>query len=435
LQRLLPAGPAGACDPGRAAAPPARPPFWQTLRCLAWEKWPFFALTAVFCGLTYAIQQNSDAVVSLDHLGWNYRLANALSSYGRYLGKLVWPADLAVVYPYHRIDDWLQTGMIALVLALVSGFCLRQCRRRPWLTVGWFWYLITALPIIGLVQVGEASMADRYTYLPLIGPVLALVWLIPPTWWRTRFQRVLLGLGTAVGLSALALATRLQIQYWRDTVSLFTHAIAVTGDNPGAESGLGFGLEHEGRLDEALEHHRRARQLNPADRGNHLKVGQLLMQQQQWAEAADSLLTALALKPNDAATHEDLAAVLPHLGRYEETRQHWEAARQLAPADPGVLNNLAWLLATCPDPNLWDGPRAVSLAQRACELTRFQTTMFLGTLAAAQARAGRFDDATATARRACDLATAQGQAELLRRNQELLARYQQHQAWREPAGR
>jgi len=424
LQRL---GRAGAIGSGPAAPPPTRKQTWKILKQLVWEKWPFLAVSAVFSVLTYVIQKQDAAVVSLAKLGWNYRLANALTSYLRYLAKLVWPTDLAVVYPYQRIDDWLQTGVIALVLVAISALCLWQFRRRPWLAVGWFWYLGTAVPIIGLVQVGEACMADRYTYLPLIGPVIALGWLIPDAWACSSFSRALYGVAAAAGLWALVVLTHIQIQYWHDTVSLFSHAIAVTDANPGAESGLGYGLEHEGRLAEALEHHRTALRLNPEDREYHLKVGEILRQQGQWGEAADTISFLLTTDPNDLAAHEDLGSILPHLGRYEEARQHLEAAVKIAPDDPGLLNNLAWLLATCPEATVRNGGRAVQLAERACTLTHFQKTVMMGTLAAAYAEAGRFEDATATAQKACANASALGETELLQRNQELLATYQKHQ--------
>jgi tetratricopeptide (TPR) repeat protein len=429
LQRLFPAGLTTAASP--APPPLNRKPLLGALTRLVWEKWPFFLIAAGFSVLTYVVQKSHAAVVPLDALGWNYRLANALTSYLRYLGKFFWPTDLAVVYPYQRIDDWLQTGVIALVLAAVSGLCLMQVRRRPWLAVGWFWYLGTSLPIIGLVQIGETCMADRYTYLTLIGPVIALVWLIPEAWVRPLPSRILFGLGAAGVLSVLVFLTRSQIQYWRDTVSLFTHAIAVTGDNAGAEAGLGIGLEHEGRLSEALEHDRKALFLDPGDREYRRKVGQVLMQQKQWAEAAEAISSVLTLDANDLAAHEDLAAILPHLKRYAETRQHWEAAAQIAPDNTGVLNNLAWVLATCPEAAVRDGRRAVSLAERASELTGNKTTVILGTLAAAYAEAGRFDDAIATAQKACASASAHAEAGLLQRNQELLAVYQKHQPWHE----
>jgi len=427
----------GGANPASLAPPPSVP-----IKRLLWEKVPFLGLAAAFAALTYFVQKNSSAVVSLNHLGWDYRIANAITSYLRYLGKLFCPVDLAVIYPYVRIDDWVQTGLIALGLAGVTVLCLLQFRRRPWLPVGWLWYLGMSLPIIGLIQVGEASMADRYTYLTLIGPVLALVWLVPEAWPPAQrpdtastsgwLPKILIA-GSATLLVTLIVFTSRQILCWRDTVSLFGHALAVTGPNPGAEGGLAIGLEHAGQPDEALAHYRRAESLNPADPDNFAKSGRLLMQQKRWAEAEADTSQVLALQPDDFFAHENLGVILPQLGRAPEGVQHWETAVNLRPDALDVLNNLAWLLATSPDPALRNGPQAVILAEHACQLTGWQKTIFMGTLAAAYAEAGRFDDAIATAQKACANATAHNETDLLQRNQELLALYQQHQPWHDPA--
>jgi Flp pilus assembly protein TadD len=242
----------------------------------------------------------------------------------------------------------------------------------------------------------------------------------------------LLSLGTAAGLGVLMTLTRNQIQYWHDTDRLFAHTLTVTGDNAGAEAGLGYGLEHEGRLSEAVGHFSKAMWLNPDDREYRLKTGELLGQLGEWSQAADTLSVLLAKNPNDVGAHEDLGSALSHLRRYAEARRHWETALRFAPDDTRVLNNLAWLLATCPEARVRDGREAVALAEHACTLTQFKLTMFVGTLAAAQAEAGRFTDAITTARQACALAAAQGETELLQRNRELLALYMKHQPWHEP---
>ncbi len=422
---------------GSPPAPAGPLPLARLLR----EKLPFFALAAAFSGLAFIVQKQAGAVVSLSQLAWHYRLANAITNYWRYLGKLVWPVNLAVDYPYVRIDDWGQTGLLAVALAGVTWFCLRQAPRRPWLAVGWFWYLLTSVPIIGLVQIGEAAMADRYTYLTLIGPVVALVWSIPATRMLRQTDtarpalagpgRLLVAL-IAVLLVTLLGLTSVQIQYWRDTVSLFAHAIAVTPPNPGAEGGLAVGLEHAGQPDEALAHYRRAESLNPQDPDNFLKSGRLLLQQKRWAEAADDTFQALALRPGLFSAHENLGLILPQLGQAKAGLDHWQTALTLQPDSPDLLNNLAWSLATNPDPALRDGPRAVELAEKACRLDGYHKTIDLGTLAAAYAEAGRFDQAIATAQQACTNAARLGESALLARNQELLARYQQHQPWHDP---
>jgi cytochrome c-type biogenesis protein CcmH/NrfG len=397
------------------------------------EKWPFFALSALFCAITFLVQQHSPAMASLAQLGPEVRLENVTLSYLRYLGKTVWPVGLAAHYPLPFNDraylafwpDW-QIVAGALLLACVSALCLCQLTRRPWLAVGWFWYLVTMLPVIGLVQVGGQGMADHYTYIPLIGPVISLVWLIPEKWFGAGFARGLLATGAIMALTTSVLLTRHQIQYWKNTVSLFQHTVEVTGENAMAEYILGLGLEHEGRISQAMIHYRIATSSSPTVKDAYYCLGRLLRQQEQWTEAEHTYSALLTMLPDDLTGHLGLADTLLHLGRKTEAIEHLDKALQQDPQDPEALNNLAWLLAANQEAPLRDGMHAVALAERACELTHYQVTVMVGTLAAAYAEAGRYDDAVATAQKACALATTSGNQELLQRNQELLALYRNH---------
>jgi tetratricopeptide (TPR) repeat protein len=412
----------------------------STLNHLLFEKWPFFALSALFCVITFLVQHRSPAMPSLDRLGLGFRLDNVIASYLRYLGKTVWPVDLAAHYPlpvngrsYLALwPDW-QILAAALLLVCVSVLCVCQRARRPYLAVGWFWYLGTMLPVIGLVQVGGQGMADHYTYIPMIGPVISLVWLAAETWDAGRIARVLLTTAAVVVLAANMVLTRHQLQHWKNTVSLFQHTVAVTGENTMAEYILGLGLEDEGRISEAMVHYRIAMNSNPTIKEAFYRLGGRLVQMGKWAEAEQVYSRLLKYLPNDLAGHLGLAVALPHLGRKTEAIGHLKAVLQQDPDDPGVLNNLAWTLATDSDAGLRDGREAVRLAEQACELTHYQKTICIGTLAAAYAEAGRFDDAMATAEKACALAAATGEQDLLQKNQELLARYRNHQPYHEVA--
>ena len=403
----------------------------RNFKMLVLEKIPFFALSAVFCAVTYEIQKNFAAMVSFDRLGWGDRIGNAVLSYAGYLGKFFWPEKLAVIYPYSTNLDATEIWPAALLLPAVSILCVLQISRRPFLATGWFWFLGTSLPIIGLVQVGEASMADRYTYIPLIGPAIGLVWLFSEKWKREHFQKAFLGILAAAILVALAISTRRQIQFWQNSAGLFARAIAVTGNNSGAESGLGIALEHESRTNEAMIHYRIAIAENPADRQPSYNLGNLLVEQGKWTEAEQLYSEILDGDPNDFTAHMVLAAILPHLNRPEEAVSHLEAALQTDPDSADAMNNLAWALATNEKREIRNGARAVHLAQRACELTHYQKTICIGTLAAACAEAGKFDDAVATAQKACDLAAKDGETDLLQRNQELLQLYRKHKPFHE----
>jgi tetratricopeptide (TPR) repeat protein len=405
------------------------------LLTLLLEKWPFFLLSAGFSGLTYALQKTHAAVVQLSRLSLEGRLGNAVTSYQQYLAKLFWPTKLAVIYPYPKSQDDLEIWLTALLLLAISAWCVCQLFRRPYLAVGWFWFLGTAVPIIGLVQVGEQAMADRYTYIPLIGPVISLVWLAAD-WCQTNTSRkFILAPATVILLAVCAILGRRQVQFWKNTVPLFEHTIAVTTDNPSAQFCLGVGLEQEGRLNKAMMHYRIQAALMPQDYRVHYSLARVLAKQGQWQEAIREYDNAAAMggNPDDYVAHLNLADALTHLGREPEAVFHLNEALRINPDSTEAMNNLAWLLATSPDPNIRDGQRAIELAGRAGALTNFKQTIFVGTLAAAYAEAGRFDDAMATAEKACALAEKSGEPDLLKRNQDLLELYRRHQPYREDA--
>jgi len=403
----------------------------SNLRPLLVEKIPFFALMLVFCVATYWIQHDYAAMTPWAKLGLAPRVANAIAGYLAYPALLFWPLNLAVIYPFPKSYDVAETVLQAALLVAISLGCLAQLARRPWLAVGWFWYLGTALPVIGLVQVGEQAMADRYTYLPLIGPVVALVWTAAEIFSRGRGGKIFLTATAILILSALAALTERQLQFWRNTIALFEHNLAVTPDNSSAQFTLGLGFEHAGDTNRALTCYRAAKMSAPGDFQNRRSLASLLAKQGQFAAAEAEYVSLLADEPTEYQDHLGLAGLLAAQGRTDESLFQLNETVRLNPDCVEALNNLAWALATSPRAEIRDGPRAVTLAQHACELTQFQKTIYIGTLAAAFAEAGKFDDAIATAQRACDLAAKNGETNLLQRNQELLARYRAHQTAKE----
>ncbi|MGC3958715.1 MAG: hypothetical protein QM813_12480 [Verrucomicrobiota bacterium] len=199
------------------------------VRGLLVEKLPFLILSAVFCFITLQVQNNAGAMTFIKNVSAGDRLANAVMSYAKYLGKTFWPSDLAVVYPhpsapYAAAAMWAgwQIGLAALVLLGISIYCAQQFVRRPYLTVGWFWYLGTLVPVIGLVQVGEQAMADRYTYIPLVGPAIMLVWGLFDWAGRLQFPKQLQGGLCFLLVGILSVTTWTQLQFWRNTVTLFS---------------------------------------------------------------------------------------------------------------------------------------------------------------------------------------------------------------------
>jgi protein O-mannosyl-transferase len=509
------------------------------------EKLPLLILSGAVCAATLFAQ--TEAISSLP---MSARIGNAVVSYVVYLGQMLDPIGLAAFYPYPErgLAPWKIAAALVVVLAITASAAVNW-RRQPWLLFGWLWYLGMLVPVIGILQVGLQAHADRYTYLPQIGLYVALTWLVAERCAGWRYHRRVLGGCSAVILAALIFFARTQTSYWRDSESLWTHALACTSDNavarinlgnaflskgrvneaitqlqkalqikPGdadAEVSLGYALIQEGnvdeaiilfqralqskpnyaqarndlgdilaqkgRADEAISQFQQALQINPDYAAAHYNLANALVQkgnlaeaivQYQWAlqirpdyveagynlgntllqkgdltgaiaryqsvvqvkpgyakahfslgygllekgsvdESISEFQKALQIKPDYAEAHYSLATALIQKGKVDEAIVHYQQALRIRPDYPEAENDLAWELATTSRASARDGSRAVALAQRANELTRGADLDIVGTLAAAYAEAGRFDDAVKSARQAIDMARAAGQEDQL----------------------
>ena len=275
-------------------------------------------------------------------------------------------------------------------------------------------------------------MADRYTYIPLIGPAISFVWGIADLSKRWSFRRPLLWVVTGLLLAVGTMAARHQVKYWENTVRLFQRTLEVTSANPSAHFAVGVGLEKDGEIEAAIGQYREAIAINPAYQKAHYNLGQLFRKRERWLEAATHYRASLQANPADVPSHLNLAAVLQSLSQIPAAVAQYEEALRLDPDSIEGLNNLAWILATSSEDEIRDGRRAVSLGEKACALSTYTLPTAVGTLAAAYAEAGRFADAVKTGERARDLAAAAGQAELARRNKELLELYRTQQPYHEP---
>ena len=512
---------------------PASGPRGLALRRLIREKIPFFGLALVSCVTTYVGLKVDNKAPLLEKIPWSLRLANVPVSYARYLGKLFWPADLTVVYPWPDHWPFWQVAGAVLLLLLVSLIIWTRARQAPYLVFGWLLFLGTLVPVIGFVTTGLLCLGDRYTYIPSIGLLVAGVWGIADVsarWrWRNAFRAGTVGL-TLLVCGAL---TWKQLGYWRDSLTLWTHCLAVTRDNPVAQLGFGIALQNAGRTSEALEHYREAIRLEPDYVDANLNLGMVLAETGRMPEATNYFARVLRLKPDCAPARADMgqallalgdfygsapylaealrldpdnvrllvgmARVLSAQGRSDEVFRYCSKALLLAPGDadahhvlglellkcgrvdeavsslseaarlkpawaeahchlalalsikhatgeaieqyrdalslnpdlPEALNDLAWILATQPDVKFRDGAEAVRLAEHACELTSYHQVVLVGTLAAAYAESDQFEKAAATAGKACALASALGQTNLLERNQAFLRQYENRQPCRE----
>ena len=300
------------------------------------EKLPFFALAAASCVVTFVVQRGAGAVHSLETLPLEFRISNALISYARYVGKMVWPTKLAVFYPAPNQWPAEYVALAALLLLVVTVLAIRYARRAPWFTVGWLWYLGTLVPVIGIVQVGLQAMADRYMYIPSIGLLVLLVWgfsslmskvqgLKPRRLWALDFR-----LWTLLALAVCGVLTWRQAGYWRNSASLFQRALAVTQGNYVAHNNLGVLLLDAGNVQAAAEHLEEAVRLKPNYPDGLGNLGLCRDEQGRREEARELLERALRARPS-AANHYNLANLLLQQGKFEEAQAQYEAALRLNP--------------------------------------------------------------------------------------------------------
>jgi len=551
---------------GPSRCRPEAPRLLPSLKGLLLEKIPFFTLSAVAIIVAGVALKDARALGPAPSLG--ERLDGVFVAYLRYLAKTFWPVDL--VTPYPPAPAWpvgLVAGAAAIILGL-SLWALFLVRRRPYVFIGWFWFLGTLSPVIGLVQLGGHSIADRYTYFPLIGLALALIWGVSDLAARWRIPPLARSVAASLVLAVFAVTTHKQVDYWQDSQSLFEHAVAASQNNvvalnnlgtlflrqgnwakaeqnyaaalrsgkdlsearinwalvlahqgqteravrelrsdPRSETSpqihltlanilaecqsnsaaaeeyaqalklrpdyfeahnsLGALLAKQGNLEGAIIEFQAALSLNPENPDAHFNMASVLNQAGRFAEAASHFAQTIMSNPKDvvarlnlgkalfldgkpaeavaqlekvlrsepqAEAHYFMALAYHSQGRFEEALPHYREAVQLGHSPPLYLNDLAWLLATCPEAQLRDGKEAVHLAEEACRQTDGKVPQFLGTLDAAYAECGRFDDALATATKTHDLAILARQQNVAQAAIERSALYRDRRPYRSPAG-
>ena len=434
------------------------------LRRVLLEKLPFFMLSFVSSAVTLHVQ--TPAKLYFENLPFAWRAANAVVSSARYLGKIAWPQDLAVLYPHPGKWSGLAILGSGAVLVAITALSVWQARRRPYLLIGWLWFLGMLVPVLGLVQVGVQSIADRYTYLPAVGIALILVWVARDlAVWRRMQQPGCAAIGCLV-LATYAAATWSQCRIWKDTESLFTHAAAVTRGNWVAQYSLALlsmdryqtsqrgavtnqvlnlnsqaersavlanvASAHRDHLQETILHCRAAIQARPGYADAHATLAKALTESNQLDEARKSLEIAIHLDPKNPETRQNLAELLHRAGQIKEAVAEYRQALGLRSDWPPVMNNLAWILATHPAMEVRDGAEAVRLAERACQLTGHTNIWFLGTLAAAWAEQGDYTKASTTAEAVLKMATTLGQPTLIEKAKNRAELYRSGRPLRDP---
>jgi Flp pilus assembly protein TadD len=321
---------------GRFGLRGARP---EPPRGIVLEKIPLLALSAAIGVVTVWFQHREQFIADIAVMSIPSRLGNALVSYVRYLGKLIWPTDLAAFYPMQEWAPWQVAGA-ALLLATLTGIAVRSVRHRPYLFVGWSWYLVAMLPVIGVVQVGGQSMADRYAYVPSMGLYIAAAWAagdLAKSSPATRRAVVAVAISLLV---ACALQTRRQVRTWRDTLSLFEHAVAVTRNSSFAHYGLGYNLAKQGRHDEAILHLRESIRLARGSLDPRFALAQLFDRRGEGGKAIRELRGIVAIDPGSTQGHYLLGLALGKAGRLRQAASAFEKALALAPDHLDARTNL-----------------------------------------------------------------------------------------------
>jgi Flp pilus assembly protein TadD len=383
----------------------------STVSKLLIEKVPLFALSIGSCVATLWAQ--NFALGSTEFLPLQWRITNAVFSYFEYVRQMCFPVDLIpfYVHPEGRLEMWRLLFAAVILIALTAIAFIRR-RKNPYLIVGWLWYLIMLIPVIGIVQVGLQGHADRYTYLPQIGLDIALVWLVWDLTKSWRQQKILLSSAGVLIVGTLSILSWKQAMHWRDTEALWRHTLAVTPDSDVAHAGLGGILFVRGQIEESIAHYESALRLRDGNVAAHFGLGRALAAKQKPDAAIFHFQKALSIQPDCIGASNDLGVLFASKGEIKEAVAAWEQSLLFDPDNADAANNIAWVRATVSDADLRDGRKALELAQRALRAGG-ENPVVLRTLAAAQAENGQFAEAIATCRRGEELARGNGDSAMV----------------------
>ena len=318
----------------------------SALSRLILEKIPFIGLAIISSIVTVIAQQKGGAVMPFDAISLKYRIANALVSYITYIGKMIWPGHLAVFYPHPGITlpIWQVVAAILFLLS-ISFITVLAVRRFPYLAVGWLWYLGTLMPVIGIVQVGGQALADRYTYIPLIGLFIIFAWGTADFVKKWRYKNIFLFTSAGAILLYFIVFTRLQVSHWSDSISLFEHTIKITNNNYIAYNNIGIALVKKGKVEDAIEYYRKALKIYPNFALAHNNIGIVLFKKGKLEEAVSHFNRAIRINPNDAKMHNNMGAALSKQGKLKEAIDYYYRSLKIKPGELNVFYNLGITLA------------------------------------------------------------------------------------------
>jgi protein O-mannosyl-transferase len=438
---------------------------WQVTGAvrLVGEKIPFLLLTASSCVITFLAQRH-EAVATLAKVPLSLRLENLPVAYADYLSKIFWPVNLAAFYPLPGTISATAVGVAVAVLVLISAVIWHRRLHSPYLLVGWLWFLGMLVPVIGLVQVGEQALADRYTYFSATGIFIMVTFGCLDLAKRFQLPKIVLPTAAGVILVACLAVTEHQLPFWQNSEALFRRALAVTTDNDTTRLNLGSALEAKGDFDGAMIQYREAIRLNPKSYQAYSNIGKILFELGRPGEALDYSFKAVQTNPGRATLHNNLGIVLAELGRFDEATgefanavkldadyapphfqtgkvllkqgrdaealPHFQAALKIEPNSCPMLIFVARVLASDENAAARNGVEAVTLAVRLNRLMPQPQPVALDTLAMACAEVGNFDQAQQLQSQAVSLIEAAGQKEDIAAMQHRLELYKNHQPWR-----
>ena len=313
---------------------------WRMLYRLILEKIPFFALAAVSSVITFLVQRSSGAVININALPLQDRVANAFLSYAKYIGKMFWPENITVFYPFD-IDSFAfwQVAICALLMIVVSVLAIRFGRKQKYLFVGWFWFVGTLIPVIGLVQSGAQSLADRYTYIPYIGLFIIIAWGLPEllSKWTSAssvespYRKVVLGVSMVSVLMVIGICSHRQVSFWNNSITLFSHAIEVTQNNYLAHNNLGTAYGSLGRYQDEIESYKQAIGIKPDFVDAHYNLGIAYGELGRHQDAVEAYKQAIRIKPDYAEAQSNLGVAYSKLGRHQDAVEAYKQAIRIKP--------------------------------------------------------------------------------------------------------
>jgi tetratricopeptide (TPR) repeat protein len=425
--------------------------FWRA----AVEKLPLLVMSVIICVVTYKAQAGTGAVSDIVSLPLGLRVGNAFVSYIQYIEKIFYPASLAPLYPLDLKGPALwQICVSAVLLFTLTAAVIERRRRHRFMFTGWLWYLGTLVPVIGLIQVGSQSIADRYMYLPGIGIYIIIAWIAGEATAKLRLPKVIPAAVGALIIVLLLLATRVQVGYWKSSLSLSEHALAITQNNHIMHTNAGTALMGVGRIDEAIEHFRRALAINPIYVEARDDLGCALQEKGLDTEAAAEFEDVLRLKPNNATARNNYGFTLSKLGRYDEAIAQFTRALELGTGFSNTLMNMCrtgvkggkidevlgiikhWEQKTPGNAELYcragmlylmksQADQAIEQLETACRLTEDNEPEPLDLLSQAYAAKGKTGSAVEAAQKALDAANKKGKKELAGQIKKRLELYQQ----------